>query len=382
VTGKRAATGGGGKPTDSGEFVIQLSGYQVIVARGLLDRVGDHCAATAPAHRYIVIADSNVAPIYGARVLASFGNSAVSLLEIRAGESGKTRESWSAITDRLLATGHGRDTTVVALGGGVVGDLAGFVAATYMRGVPYVQVPTTLLAMIDASVGGKTGVDTGAGKNLVGAFHNPSVVLADPDVLESLAEAELRSGLAEAIKHGVIADASYLAKVRSVISTLSSASAAERGALLGSIIARSVEIKAGVVEADGREAGIRKILNFGHTVGHAVELLSGYSLLHGEAVAIGMVVESRLGEQLGVSAEGTADAVSQALELAGLPVRVPTEMRAADIIAAMRADKKVRGGRHELALPAEPGRMAGADSGWVIPVPEEEILTALTALTA
>src|SRR5215207_7049806 len=190
---------------------IHLPTYCVSIAEGLLDRLGDLVADAAPAHRYALVTDSTVRDLYAARALGALPAGAGGPFVVPAGESHKTRESWARLTDELLAAGFGRYTAVIALGGGVVGDLAGFVAATFMRGVPYVQVPTTLLAMIDASVGGKTGVDTPAGKNLVGAFHQPQCVIIDPELLQTLPDAHLRAGLAEAVKHGAIADAEYLA---------------------------------------------------------------------------------------------------------------------------------------------------------------------------
>jgi 3-dehydroquinate synthase len=268
----------------------------------------------------------------------------------------------------LLAASLGRDTTIIALGGGVVGDLAGFVAATFMRGVPYVQVPTSLLAMIDASIGGKTGVDTPAGKNLVGAFHQPAAVVADTAVLASLPLDHLRAGLAEAIKHGVIADAAYLDDVEQVAATIDRLDVASDALL--NLVARSIEIKADVVRRDEREGGVRKILNFGHTIGHAVELCSGYSLLHGNAVAIGMAYEGALAERLGVAEHGTSERVRHAVRVAGLPERRPPTMSADDIVRATRGDKKARAGRSEYALPNRIGEMSSAGS-WSVPVDDE-----------
>src|SRR3954470_23767961 len=192
---------------------IELPTYRILIARGALAEVGRVASATTRAHRYALIADSNVAPLYAARVRSALGEGRTRLYTIPAGEENKTRESWSALTDSLLGDGFGRDSAIVALGGGVIGDLAGFVAATYMRGIPFVQLPTTLLAMIDASIGGKTGVDTAAGKNLVGAFHRPRAVIVDPSVLATLPANHLRAGLAEAIKHGAIADPAYFLKI-------------------------------------------------------------------------------------------------------------------------------------------------------------------------
>jgi 3-dehydroquinate synthase len=248
-----------------------------------------------------------------------------------------------------------------------VGDLAGFVAATFMRGVPVVQCPTSLLAMIDASIGGKTGVDTAAGKNLVGAFHPPAAVLADVETIQTLSPAQRRAGLAEAIKHGVLADADYFARLEAQLPALLDA---EPSATLDAV-ARSVEIKAEVVRADERENGRRKTLNLGHTLGHALEHVSGYALLHGEAVAIGMVLEARMAERLGVAQPGTAQRISEVLARAGLPVQRPAALPVDAIVDATRLDKKARGGRVEYALPARIGAMAGAESGWSLPVDDQ-----------
>jgi 3-dehydroquinate synthase len=360
--------------------VVALPGYEVTVAPGALHDAGTIITRAAPAHHYAVVSDPNVAPLYVERVRASLADAApgatMSLLLVPPGEEHKTRELWAHLTDELLASGAGRDTTIVALGGGVVGDLAGFVAATYMRGIPVVQLPTTLLAMVDASVGGKTGVDTPAGKNLVGAFHPPSAVIADPDTLASLPAPELRSGSAEMIKHGVVADARYFDEVAAVLPRLAADDTGIPGEL-AALIARSIEIKAEVVAADEREHGRRKILNFGHTLGHAIETASGYRLLHGEAIAIGMALESEIAERLGVAVAGTAMRVRAALTAGGLPVVVPLGIDPAQVLAATRSDKKARGGRVEYALPASIGAMAGAGSGWGLPVADDVVLGVL-----
>jgi 3-dehydroquinate synthase len=246
--------------------------------------------------------------------------------------------------------------------------------------VPVVQVPTTLLAMVDASVGGKTAVDTPHGKNLVGVFHPPALVVADPLVLGTLPAQEFVSGLAEVVKHGVIADAAYfdavevwLPSLRSGAPTLIDRVADE----LARIIAGSVAIKTTAVVADEREAGMRKILNFGHTIGHAVEALSGFALRHGEAIAVGMVAESRAGEAIGITRAGVADRVAAALDSAGLPVRRPASIPAAEVLHATRGDKKTRGGVVEYALPARLGAMHAADGRWSVPVADEVILEVL-----
>ena len=273
-----------------------------------------------------------------------------------------------ALTDALLAERYGRDAAVIAVGGGVTGDLAGFVAATYLRGVPWVNVPTSLVAMVDASVGGKTGVDAPSGKNLVGAFHQPRLVVADIDTLRTLPGAAFAGGLAEAVKHGVIADAAYFA----LLSEHAPAILDCDGALLEQVVARSVAIKAAVVAADPLEAGRRSILNYGHTVGHAIEAVSGLRMAHGAAVAIGMVIEARLGERLGHTAAGTATAVASALQRFRLPVDVPRELAADALVETMRVDKKGRGGALRFALPARVGAMTGDEQqGWTVVAPEE-----------
>jgi 3-dehydroquinate synthase len=347
------------------ERVIALPAYEVTVARGALDQVGDVARKAAPAHRYAIVSDTEVAPRYAERVRAQLGTGA-QVFVIPAGEAHKTRDSWARVTDELLAAGFGRDTTVVALGGGVVGDLAGFVAATFMRGVPFIQVPTTLLAMIDASIGGKTGVDTPAGKNLVGAFHQPAAVVVDPELLRSLPIPHLRSGVAEAIKHGVIADASYF---DFVVATAAAGNGAT-GEQITDLVVRSIEIKADVVRRDEREGGLRKTLNFGHTLGHAIESCSNYEILHGEAVAIGMVLESELAERAGVAERGTAARVRDGVTKVGLPTSRPPTLATDDLLRATRGDKKARAGAAEYALPKRVGAMAGADRGWAVPVDE------------
>jgi len=319
-----------------------------------------------------VISDSNVGPAYGETVLAGLRPDTAELLLIPAGESNKTRDTWARLTDQMLAKGYGRDSTVIALGGGVVGDVAGFVAATFMRGVPVVQVPTSLMAMVDASIGGKTGVDTYAGKNLVGAFHFPAAVVVDPQVLATLPLKELRAGIAEIVKHGVIADEAYFREVVSNVRNLLDKGGAASDRMLA-VIVRSIEIKADIVSHDEREEGLRKTLNFGHTIGHAVELLSGYSLLHGEAISIGMALEGRLAEKIGVAQAGTADAISNALRTAGLPIDLPQPFNRDGIVEAMGSDKKGRSGQTRFALPLRIGAMAGAESGWTVSVSHAQL---------
>jgi 3-dehydroquinate synthase len=313
-----------------------------------------------------------VQPLYAGKVENQFEPGTVDTLTIPSGESNKTRESWSRLTDQMLAKGYGRDSAVIALGGGVVGDLAGFVAATFMRGVPVVQVPTTLVAMVDAAIGGKTAVDTPAGKNLVGIFHPPTAVLVDPHLLATLPLRELRAGFAEIVKHGVIADEPYLRGVASSASELLSADGPMSDRMV-SLIVRSVEIKAEVVSRDEREGGLRKVLNFGHTIGHAVEMVSGFSLLHGEAVAIGMALESTLAERVGLAQTGTAATVIRTLQAIGLPTALPPGFEGDAVIEAMRSDKKGRSGKTRFALPLRIGAMAGEGTGWTVSVGDDQL---------
>ena len=354
--------------------IVHAPSYDVHVAAGALDAAGPLVRRAAPAYRYVIVSDEHVAPLYAARVAASFGDTPVEVRHVPPGEAYKTRESWARLTDALLALGAGRDTTLIALGGGVVGDLAGFVAATYMRGIPFVQAPTTLLAMIDASIGGKTGVDTPAGKNLVGAFHQPAAVIVDPETLRTLPVAHRRAGLAEAIKHGVIADADYLARI---VASLPGVLEEPAGEAMRALIVRSIEIKCDVVARDERERGLRRRLNFGHTLGHAIEAESVYRLHHGEAVAIGMVLESVLAEAIGVADAGTAARVRDAVTAAGLPVSVPRSLDGSRIVARTHADKKARDGQVEYALPQRIGVMADHDGAAGVRVADDLVARVL-----
>ena len=357
------------RPTRDPVSFIDAGGYEISVAAGLLARAGEIATGAAPAHRYAVVSDSNVAPLYASRLVEQLGQSgeSVPLCTVPAGEAHKNRESWAAITDQLLAAGLGRDSTIIALGGGVVCDMAGFVAATFMRGVPVVHIPTTLLSMIDASIGGKTGVDTPHGKNLVGAFHQPSAVIIDPEVLDTLPVSDLRAGLAEALKHGAIADAAYFDFIASSAPLLLAEDPGKRDVpALNHVIEKSVRLKVGVVAADERENGARKALNFGHTIGHAIELLSGFSMRHGEAVGVGMVLEAAAAERAGVTDAGTASRIRAALERAGLPTARPVGPSVSSILESMRGDKKSRSGEIEYAVPTRIGVMAGAGAGYTV----------------
>ena len=347
-----------------------VAGSRVVIEPGALDRLGDLVSGGPRVHRAAIVTDDNVGPLYAARAQTALQTLSPVVVTIPAGESHKTRETWARVTDELLMHGCGRDTLVFALGGGVVGDLAGFVAATYLRGVPVVQVPTSLLAMIDASIGGKTGVDVPAGKNLVGAFHAPTLVAIDPDLLGTLPARELRSGLAEALKHGAIADAGYFGRVAADVAALRDPDRAQ-SLPMRQLVSGSVAIKADVVNSDPLENGRRKILNFGHTLGHAIEAASGYALRHGEAIAVGMVLESKLGERVGTTAKGTAARIERAVIEAGLPAT--TSLDPDSVLAGTYSDKKKLGGRVEFALPAELGKFGR----WTTAVDDADVLAVL-----
>ena len=355
--------------------------YPVYCRAGVRQCIGEIAHRVAPSHRVAVISDSAVARLHGEAIAAQFPADRTRLFTVPPGEQEKTRHRWAELTDALLEWGAGRDTTVVAVGGGVIGDLAGFVAATFMRGLPLVQVPTTLLAMVDASVGGKTAVDTPVGKNLVGAFHNPSAVVIDPELLDTLPHDVLRSGFAEMIKHGVIADAPYFDTVLHFAGAVRDhgASAPNFAATITTLITGSVRIKADVVAADSREGGLRQILNFGHTIAHAVERVLNFELLHGDAVAIGMVAEARIAESIGLAREGLSMAIADAVERAGLPSRLPAGIRLDDLIAATHGDKKARGGAARYSLPRGIGAMEAAEGKWAVAVTDEVVKSALHA---
>jgi 3-dehydroquinate synthase len=347
--------------------------YPVHVGSALLPQLRALVPVLDRAHRIAVITDHTVKRLYADAVVASVGDTRTHLISISAGEISKTRETWSHITDELLGAQFGRDSAVIALGGGVIGDIAGFVAATYLRGIPVVQVPTTLLAMVDASIGGKTGVDTAHGKNLVGAFHPPQAVVADVDTLATLPARERQSGVAEMVKHGFIADATYVERL-----THTDFDAPLSANAWTSLVLRSVEIKGAAVAADERESGIRKTLNFGHTIGHAIEHLLAYTLPHGHCVAIGMVVEARLAAALALCDSALPTQIARVLERVGLPTTIPHALTPEAILSGARHDKKVRRGHVEYALPIRAGAMAVGSGTFGIAVPDAVVLAVLT----
>ena len=365
-----------GEAQSRGPVIVRhaLGSYPVYVEPGALARLPLLIQELLPDRRVALIADTRVHSLYRS---GGWGTPPWDgeYLTFEPGEKSKTRESWAGLTDQLTERGFGRDAGLIALGGGVTGDLVGFVAATYMRGVPYLQVPTTALAMLDASVGGKTGVDTPHGKNLVGAFHPPAAVIADPRTLKTLPERDYRAGLAEAVKHGLIADESYLAWIESNADAIGKR---DPGALVH-LVRRSIEIKAQVVSDDERESGRRAILNAGHTVAHALEQSSGYLIPHGEAVALGLISESHLAETLGVAKPGLSQRVTALLTTLGLPVRLPATIPHTRLVDSMSRDKKNKKGELHFALVARAGDAHRPD-GWTTPVPVQQIKAALAVI--
>jgi len=319
--------------------------YDAVIGAGVWDSLGERLRQLSSGGVVAVISDTNVAALYGEPVLRRLEAAGfrAALYAFPPGEEHKALDTLAGILEFLAARDLTGSDLVLALGGGISGDVAGFAAAVYKRGIPFVSLPTTLLAMVDASVGGKMGVNLSAGKNLAGAFWQPSLVLCDPDALQTLPEREFTNGMAEVVKHGVLGDPALFSMVAE----------GARGSDFEEIISRNISLKARFVAADERDRGERRKLNLGHTIGHAIELCSDYSVSHGEAVAVGMVRISRAAERLGVAESGTAAAITAALRANGLPTE--TDIPAKTLLAAMRQDKKRGGGTIDLILPVRIG---------------------------
>jgi 3-dehydroquinate synthase len=331
--------------------------YPIFVGAGLLSALGRFSAGMELGRRCAVLSDDRVARLYAKPVLAALRSSGFEpcLICVPHGETSKSLKMIQAACDQLAAHRLERKSFIVALGGGVVGDLAGFLAAIYLRGIAFVQAPTTLLAQVDSSVGGKTGVNLNAGKNLVGAFHQPRFVLCDLRTLQSLPPREFRAGLAEVIKYGIICDAPFFARLERALPRLLRRDAA----VLAEVVARCCQLKAEVVRQDETETGLRAILNFGHTIGHAIENISGYGkYLHGEAISIGQVAAAKLSAELtGLPAQDAAR-IENLLLRAGLPVSIQLSRPARTrLIQAMQADKKVSAGEIKFVLARRIGRV-------------------------
>lgn len=333
--------------------------YPISIGSGLIDSIGHRLQQGNIAKRYALISDDRVAGLYGSRVLQSLQTAGIAceLLTFPHGEASKHLQTIGDLASGLAERGFDRKDALIALGGGVTGDITGFLAAIYMRGIPFVQVPTTLLAQVDSSVGGKTGVDIPQGKNLIGAFYQPKAVYIDTEVLSTLPREEFVGGMAEVIKYGASIDADFFAWLREQRQAI----LAMEPSCIIPMIKRCCEMKAAVVEQDEREGGLRRILNFGHTIGHAVEAASGYQLIHGFAVAIGMVAVAELAVKGGIAPAAVAQEIRQILHDYELPTAIPTEYAPQTLRAFLQTDKKTVGGRVFFVLPEHLGRVRITD---------------------
>ena len=341
--------------------------YPIVIGSGLLDRLHEFIAPLKPTS-IAVVTNTVVGPLYAQRTQRALSGISTSLVELPDGEQYKQWMAVSQVLDALVNVRVDRRGVILALGGGVVGDIAGFAASIYMRGIRCVQVPTTLLAQVDSSVGGKTGINHPGGKNLIGAFHQPSAVVSDTDTLQTLPARELSAGLAEILKHGLVADPSYFERMAGSIESMR----AHDAAALVDAIAGSCEIKSSIVARDEREAGERALLNLGHTFGHAIEAMTGYTRwLHGEAVGCGLVLAAELSCLLGALKASDVQAIETAVTRAGLPTRVDG-LSALTAIEAMRSDKKTEAGQIQFIVLERIGRAAQRT------VPQPLLLQALT----
>lgn len=346
--------------------------YPIYLGEGILSHAGELLEEAGCKEKVGIVTNPTVAGLYLQPVQEALGRSGfeVMVMLVPEGEEHKNLKSLAAIYDQLIRGRFERRSCVMALGGGVIGDLAGFAAATFLRGIPYVQVPTTLLAQVDSSVGGKTGVNHKEGKNLIGAFYQPKAVLIDVGALRTLPRRELLAGLAEVVKYGIIEDPSLFALLEEKLERLL---ALDRG-LLEEAIAASCSIKARVVEKDEREEDYRSVLNFGHTIGHALESLTGYEkFLHGEAVAIGMAQAASISAHEGCCGEECLRRIQQLLTRAGLPTVMPPNIKPADLVKKMEVDKKSAGGKIKFVLCAGIGK---TQFRWLSP---EQIIAKLAA---
>jgi 3-dehydroquinate synthase len=344
-------------PVRSVSVQLGSRGYSIKIGPALLQNIGPECERLKPGERCAIITDKNSGKYYAKTVFDSLVRAGFSpvLMTVAAGEKAKSLKSVASCYDQLAAHRLERKSFIVALGGGVVGDLAGFVAATYLRGIPFVQVPTTLLAQVDSSVGGKTGVNLRAGKNLVGAFYQPRLVLCDTDTLKTLPQREFRAGLAEVIKYGIIYDAQLFTAIERGLERILRL---DEKLLIG-IIARCCEIKADVVSQDETETGLRAILNFGHTIGHAIENSFGYGkYLHGEAISIGQAMSARLSETVNGMPPNDVRRIEVLFDRAGLPTKIQLNaFRRRKLFEAMRLDKKASGGEVRFVLAQKIGKV-------------------------
>ena len=343
--------------------------YEVLIGRGLLDQIGQLVRPLFTASRCAIISDENVAPLFAEKIIQNLRLAGFNpeLITLAGGEGAKSMAKASALCEQLSAAGLDRTSFLVSLGGGVVSDLAGFVAAIYLRGIPYLSIPTTLLAQVDSCVGGKTGVNSSAGKNLIGAFHQPGLVVADSDTLQTLPERIWNEGFAEAIKHGIIRDAALF----ELLPEVDRRDPAD-------FIARNVAIKAEIVATDEREkTGARSLLNFGHTIGHAIEHAAGYGrILHGEAISLGMVAAAHVSARRAGLSLGEVERIKTVLRMRQLPIALPPGFPREKIFAALPRDKKFENGRIRFVVAHEIGRASISSE-----VTREDIEAGVSALS-
>lgn len=335
--------------------------YEIVIKSGILSQIGEEVRSITTSQTVLVVTEPTVAPLYLKPVIDSLTAAGFNAFDavIPGGECNKTLDTVAALYERMLDIRMDRTSTLLTLGGGVTGDIGGFAAATYLRGINFVQIPTTLLAQVDASIGGKVGVDLPRGKNLVGAFHQPQRVLIDPDVLATLPRPDFASGLAEMIKHGIISDQVLFDDLRSNADAL----LRRDRATLEDAIAKSCKVKAEIVAQDETEAGRRALLNYGHTVGHGIESATGFAKYsHGQAVAIGMVTAALIAEMKGLADEGITETIAGLLSMVELPVTPDDDLDIDAVIHAMSYDKKIASGRLRFVLPKRIGELIITDT--------------------
>ncbi|MBN2442766.1 MAG: 3-dehydroquinate synthase [Spirochaetales bacterium] len=354
--------------------------YKIYIGYNILDTVIKHITQSPYGNRYAVITDSTVKTLHAENFAAKMKkyNNDVLLFDFPAGEIYKTRETKQMLDDFLLDNRFGRDSAIIAFGGGVVGDVAGFVAATFMRGIPYIQVPTTTIAQADSSIGGKTAVDYPQGKNLIGAFHHPCSVFIDTITLATLDERNFTSGLIEVIKHGLIRDKNLFDFFNRNSEYILSRDHSEHARTMTDLMRKNCTIKNEIVAKDAKENNLRKILNYGHTIGHAIEHLSGYSLLHGEAIAVGIATEAFFSYKLGLSSHEDYIEQRNIIKKIHLPVTIPGEIKNEDIMKLMLLDKKAKAKQPEFVLLKQIGETFLFEGGkTTTPIPEADVMSLL-----
>ena len=353
----------------SAKIDLKDNAYEVIVSKGILNDCGNYISNLEIGNKCAIISDSNVAPLYASKVSESLANNNIKseLIVVDAGEISKSLESVEKICRTMIKTGHDRHVFVIALGGGVIGDLAGLVASVFYRGVPFIQIPTTIVSQVDSAVGGKTGVNTPEGKNLIGSFYHPKIVITDTLTLSSLPEREFNEGFAEVIKHAAIRDKSMFEDIMSV----------EGYENLDELILRNVEIKARIVEQDEKElSGLRAHLNYGHTIGHAIETAGGYGkFLHGEAISLGLIAANKISSQKSNLLDSENEIIIKALKKFNLPTQLDDSVSTQSLIDIMKSDKKFKNGKIRFVILNKLGEAELSED-----VSEDDISLAIEAL--